>query len=230
MSDQRIAKWTRWIDESPIGPNIHAMFHRRDIWNGVQEIVKDNPDLPPSAFWEFQFEIYAEAQAMAVRRQADTHPDVASLAKLLGELKDDAERITFDWWFGLWGDDADAHILGLARQQWANHYGEGESLDAAIPATDLERITAASSSVRTYVNENVAHSEARGPIPPEVAAREAEDIPTLDDIHAAIDVAGDLYKKYYGLFTASTLVDVTPIVQHDWRAPFRMPWIVGQAT
>jgi hypothetical protein len=196
------------------------MFHRRDIWTGLQEIVRENPGLPPSAFWEFQFETYAEAQAIGVRRQADTHQDVASLAKLLSELEGDASRVTFEWWFDLWGEPRDDHDRLVARSQWENHYGAGERLDRDIPSADLEVLNEASSAVRTYVNENLAHSEARGP-----TAREPEDIPTLDDIHSAIDVAGDLYRKYYGLFTAATMVDLTPIIQHDWRAPFRVPWI-----
>jgi hypothetical protein len=48
---------------------------------------------------------------------------------------------------------------------------------------------------------------------------------TLNDVHDAIDLMGRLFQKYGNLLTAASWVDLTPVLQHDWEAVFRVPWI-----
>jgi len=36
---------------------------------------------------------------------------------------------------------------------------------------------------------------------------------------------GRLAKDYCLLLEQSALVEVVPVIQHDWKAPFRVPWI-----
>lgn len=40
-----------------------------------------------------------------------------------------------------------------------------------------------------------------------------------------IDVIGELFKRYYNLLTASSYVMLEPVIQHDWLAAFRVPWM-----
>lgn len=215
MADQRIEKWTRWC-EGTIHSNVMTMHLQRDAWRDVAEIVKANGQLPDSYWWEFMFDTYATTQAVAVRRQADTHKDAASLGKLIEEVRDDARRITPDFWIGLW-DNPDARSIREAKQQWTDQYGGsvGTHLDPAIPAADLDKLTAAASKARRYVDRHVAHADATSP---DVTL-------TLTDVHDAIDVIGELFRRYYGLFTASTMLFLTPVIQHNWKAVFREPWI-----
>jgi hypothetical protein len=35
----------------------------------------------------------------------------------------------------------------------------------------------------------------------------------------------DLFKKYYNLLTASSYVMLVPVIQNDWKAIFRQPWM-----
>ena len=48
---------------------------------------------------------YMTTQAVAIRRQADIRKDVASLGRLLLELRGNADRLTRDFWVGLWQDE-----------------------------------------------------------------------------------------------------------------------------
>jgi hypothetical protein len=80
----------------------------------------------------------------------------------------------------------------------------------------------AAASVKDYVDRHVAHSEDPGPVP-------AQTTLTLSEVHSAIDVIGDLFRRYYSLFTAASMLELEPIIQHDWLAPFREPWIRGSA-
>jgi hypothetical protein len=76
-------------------------------------------------------------------------------------------------------------------------------------------LTAGAVKVKDYVDEHLAHSDA-GP---------RADLPTFNDLDAAIDRIGDLFKKYVNLLTASSYYSLVPVIQHDWEAIFRQPSI-----
>lgn len=216
MADQRIEKWRRWCDGT-IESNILTMYLHRDTWHEVAKIIDDHGNLPDSYWWEFLRDTYASTQAVAVRRQADTHPDAASLGKLIQEIRDDASRITREFWIGLWGDEE--WKLSEAERGWQRQYAGsvGDHLDPAIPAADFDALTDAAASVKAYVDQHVAHADS--------SAAAAEITLTIGEVHDAIDVIGDLFKRYYNLLTASSYVLLVPAIQHDWKAVFREPWI-----
>jgi HEPN superfamily AbiU2-like protein len=217
VADQRIEKWTRWINGS-IRSDVLTMHLQRDAWRDVSKILDDHGDLPESYWWEFMRDTYAVSQAVAVRRQADTHKDAASLGKLIEEIRDDASRVTREFWVELW-DDSDPWMLREAERGWTKHFagGVGNHLDPSIPATDLDVLTAAAFKVKGYVDQHVAHSDASA-VPASVTL-------TLKDVHEVIDTIGHLFKKYNNLLTASTYVFLVPVIEHDWKAIFREPWI-----
>lgn len=157
MSDARIDKWTRWID-GPIKNAVLTLYHRRQIWRGLAEVIKAHASLPDSSFWQYHLDLYATTQAAAIRRQADLGPGVASLAKLLTEVSGDAGRITRQFWIGLWSDPSDK---SFARRQWDDVFGGtvGTHLDPAITTADLQRLQATSASVKTFVDKHIAHSD-----------------------------------------------------------------------
>jgi hypothetical protein len=220
MTDQRIEKWTRWINGT-INNNVLTMHLQRDAWRKVSQILEANGQLPDSYWWEFMRDTYATTQAIAVRRQADTHRDAASLGKLIEEMRDDATRVTRSFWIGLWRSPDDPIDRRVAERAWADTYGgaTGTHLDPAIPTADLAALTAAAANVKDYVDQHLAHADS---VPTTVTL-------TLSDVHDAIDVIGELFRKYYTLLTAASYVDLVPIIQHDWLAAFRQPWIRSAA-
>jgi hypothetical protein len=227
MTKQRIEKWRRWID-GPIKASVITMNHHRQIWRGLTEVIAAHGALPDSAYWQHYFDLYADMQAMAVRRQADLHPDVASLAKLLTQMVEDAKGLTPEWWIGLWSiDEGDGYERAYARQQWDDEFGGevGAHLDPAIPAGDLERLLAGSETVTKHVDKHIAHSEDPGPEPKDPGPIPAEATLTLNDVHDAVDLVGEVFIRYYSLLEAAGMPILEPAIQHDWLAPFREPWI-----
>lgn len=216
MTDPRIEKWTRWC-EGPIQNSILTMHLQRDTWQQVGRILTEHGRLPDSYWWEFMVDTYAVTQAVAVRRQADTHPGVASLGKLISEISEDSDRITREFWLDLWADDP-FDIL-IAQREWAATYGGTavSHLDPAIATADLSMLRSASAVVKNYVDKHVAHADYR-------AARSGVTL-SLTEVHDVIDVIGTLYQKYYSLLTAHSMGTLVPIIQHDWTAVFRQPWI-----
>jgi hypothetical protein len=217
MADQRIEKWTRWIDGT-IKDNVLTMHLQRHAWREVSAILEENGRLPESYWWKFMLDTYGQAQAVAIRRQADTHRDVASLGSVLTELQEDPALVTPAFWVGLW-DAPDEYDLRYAEGQFAENYGGGigTHLDPAIPAADFDALTAAAAEVRNWVDRHVAHADASA-VPASVTL-------TLQDIHDAIEVIGELFGRYYTLFTAADMPDLVPLLPPDWKAVFVEPWI-----
>jgi hypothetical protein len=155
VTDQQIEKWKLWC-EGTIANNVHTMHLQRAAWREVAKIIDDNGQLPDSYWWEFMRDTYATTQAVAVRRQADTHRDAASLGRLIQEIRDDAETITEDFWVGLWTDPMlKQHV---APQAWSEQYaGETRThLDASIPAADLRHLKTTAAEVKNYVDESMS--------------------------------------------------------------------------
>jgi hypothetical protein len=228
VANPRIAKWTRWVDAprnegGGMKDDILGMHLRRDTWEQVQAMLRGRDDLPESYWWRFMFDTYVEAQGAAVRRQVYADSDANSLGRLLLEMSRDAALVTRDWWMGM-RTDADSTDMRdeidrlVANREWSEHFAGivGDNLDPAIPTADLEALRNDSERVITCVDRRVAHSDKRA-IP-------ADDMPTLDDVHAAIGRIGEIYNRYYGLLTASSWAELVPAIQHDWMAVFRVPW------
>jgi hypothetical protein len=215
----QVAKWTRWIEDE-VRRGVVTMYFHRQVWRGVQKIIEDNGSLPDSAYWAYHFDVYAATQAVAVRRQADRDHRVASLGRLIEEIRDEPSRLTLDWWLGLWGPDEWDREFASGR--WATDFAGdvGEHIDPAIPAVHLEQLTRAAESVKRYVDTHIAHAEdfERDQAPPRPPGF------TLDELDKAIDTIGNLFRRYMDLLKCTDFsleVQMYP----DWLAPFEVPWI-----
>lgn len=73
----------------------------------------------------------------------------------------------------------------------------------------------AAERVSIYVNEHLAH---------DAAMPRAAELPTFNDLYDAIDAISSTFQKYAGILNGTTWV-LEPVLDSDWRAIFRMPWI-----
>jgi hypothetical protein len=201
------------------------MYAHRDTFQEVHRIAEENGELPDSYFWTFLRDTYATSQAVAIRRQAETRSSVRTLGRLVHEVAGDSQRLSRAFWVGMWNDDPGPTIPGFsqplgimeANRQFDKYFAgsTGDHLDPTIPRDDLDSLTTAAASIKSYVDQHIAHSDAK-PRP---------GLPTFDDLNAAIDTIGDLFRKYAGLLTASSYTELVPVHQDDWLAVFRQPWI-----
>jgi hypothetical protein len=177
----------------------------------------DKADLPESYWWEYLQDTYVVTQAAAVRRQVDSSSEAASLGRLLTELSEDPTKITLELWWSFWGGE-DEHDRWVCEKQWGENYGgeTGDYLDPALPSADLEALKLQGEKVWLYATRYIAHSDARG-IP-------KDEMATFADLDETLDLIGKLHRRYYSLFTAAGLTQLTPEIQGDWKAVFRVPW------
>jgi AbiU2 len=233
--NQRVKEWQRWLDKS-VANDVYLMHLERHVWLRTHEIVRENGELKNtiSYFWEWLFDLYVKAQAGAVRRQADERGDVASLARLLLEIKRTPDLLTRDWYLDHWGKDESydendkAYWRKAGETEWSENFGGkiGDHIDPSIVAADLTELRQGSKKVKVYVNKHVAHFDAGGISgTPRAPGKKEIELPTLNEVHDAIDLVGRLFRKYHALFTAADIIELTPVLQHDWEAVFRVQWL-----
>lgn len=206
--DSRYDKWCRWLEE--IDRELTDVFLNRSVWRGVDEILRKNPDLPPSHYFTFQALNYATTEAVAVRRQAEVDPRVVTLGRLIDEISSNPSVMSRQRHVALypWGMQ---HLGDDFFNAWAE-----PGTDHVDPATVLGDLDGMRGQIRRYVDKRIAHAEKRRP----------KDVPvTFDDLDRAIDALGETFRKYSTLVRAVDRVDMVPVPQYDWVAPFRIAWL-----
>jgi hypothetical protein len=177
-----------------------------------------------SYWWEFMTDTYATTQTTAVRRQLDSRADVASLWRLLDRGAQVQSIAVPRVLVRPMGRRRSARAQPVRSAELGRFAGGGDYIDAGLVAADQEALQAALREVKTHVDEHVAHTKwTANPVEPGDAS--AEVTLTLEHVHQAVDHIGSVFKHYYLLLTARGVVQLEPVIQHDWIVVFRQPWI-----
>lgn len=204
-------RWCEWLTE--IDADLTDLAVARHVWQTVNDIIARHSSMPPSLLFDVQARNYAAAQAVAVRRQVDRDSRSVTLARLLGEIQEAPEVLSRERYVGMfdWGMQ---NIGDSQFDEWAGN--SGRHVDPAMVVNDLDALVGATDSIRHYVTKHIAHlDEHRGEV----------QLPTFNDLNAAIDVLFDLFRKYGVILTGSDRARMVPVPQYDWLAPLRIPWI-----
>jgi hypothetical protein len=193
------------------------MHAHRDTFKEVDRIATENGQLPDSYFWTFLQDTYATSQAVAVRRQAELKSSVRTLGRLLVEVAEDAHLLSREFFVGMWEARPDSVEAVIANRQFEQYFAGdvGDHLDPAIPQRDLAALITTSASVKTYVDQHVAHRD----------RKPKSGFPTFADLDGAIDKIGEVFSRYSGLLRNKSMTDYVPAHQDDSLAVFRQPWI-----
>lgn len=92
--------------------------------------------------------------------------------------------------------------------------GNGISIDEDSVNRDLASLKTETATITRWADETVAHM-----------GRTQSVNPTFGELDKAIDLLGTILKKYYQLITGGYLASVEPVIQGDWRGPFRVTWL-----
>lgn len=183
------------------------------IYNEVGDLTRANKELPPSHFFTFVSETYAQTQAVGVRRQVETSTRVISLATLLTEMAGDAERLSRKFYVSMY----DEHLRDLADPDFDRLTGNADAdhIPASVIQGHLDAIRAATQPIADYVNRHLAHRD-RDPL---------DTLPTFIELNSAIDTIGEAFNECSLMLNASSWATLEAVMQYDWLAVFRVPWI-----
>lgn len=225
--DDPFQKWNNWLDA--IQDEVLALHRNRGVFWGVQEMIRLNPSLHrPSSFYGFLGGVYSQATVIAIRRQAEDRKQSISMARLLREMSEHPSFLTRKRFRAMYPEKETvivcqvdgAHVeeidLGIADQDFSRFAAPGaEAIDPELVKKDREALESKAVICSDYADQRVAHYDTN----PTAAT------PRFQDLDEAINLLGELVKKYLLLFRATSLTSLDPVFQGDWRAIFREPWI-----
>lgn len=210
-TDPRYLKWHQWLQE--IDRDLTDLAITRHVWKSITDILDAHPAMPPSHLFEVLTRSYAVSQAVAVRRQGDPKPSTVTMVRLVSEISEYPKVLSREGFVALfsWGMQ---HLGDEQFNQWAAP-GSGH-VDGALVRENLAQLKAVIAPVKQYVDKHVAHLDVN---------RASFDIPTFDQLDAAIDKLFELFHRYNVLLTAVGIDSLVPVAQYDWLAPLRIPWL-----
>ncbi len=224
--DQTVADWEdNWV--SSISWQIHELHLRRLLHDEFMGML-DAQDHPDTDVFRDQFHrMYIESQVMAIRRQVDEDGRTLSLRRLMGQLEQHRSEMTRSWFVERWlrgvdvqADDFRTRATVQVHRRKANEAFDrftdtpgGPVLSGRRLQDDRSELLEITEAVVRYANATVAHSE-RGPGDVGV---------TYAEFHRSVARLGEMLQRYVLLVSQDGLVSATPVVQRDWKGPFRKP-------
>lgn len=207
-----------WLDHlDRIKTEMILLHEHRAIWREMRDaLVEASPDDDVSPGHYAQ--LYGDRQVIAIRRLIDRDDRTSSLLQLVKRLADHPNLLTRERWLSFFsvGDDAeDEHWLRMAHQQFdaSADPADPNRVDPAVMASFANEMKTELSAVKTYVDKVVAHMDSCK-YPPSV---------TWKQLDEAIDLLGAIFRRVYLLLTASSMMQLEPVIQSDWKRPFRAP-------
>jgi hypothetical protein len=212
--DLRYERWVAQLEQ--IIKQVYAAHRDRYLWRGLAEITQ-SANLPASVIFDALGLWYGDSQAAAVRRQLDRTRGTVSLARLLEDIARHPEVMTRERHLAVWADPQWTKEAQTNFDKFAVNRN-ADRIDVRAVRRDMARLDAVGAVVKGHVDENVAHT----------ALQPVSSLVTYADLNASMDEIGYLVKKYTSLLKAEIIWQLEPVIQGDWRAPFRQPWITEE--
>lgn len=209
--DARLEKWLRWLDVVKL--QVQDLMLTKHTFHEVQRMIQQNPALQTSnSFYKYLTITYVSHVVMGLRRQIKCDPQSISFAQLLEELVATPEVLSRAYYKKLYlgtvvEDMADRDFDRFA-QPGAAH------IDPALVAKDLGQLRKVTAKCEEFADRRLAHHDKRNP----------KQLPTYNDVDAAIELLDTLYCRYLLMFQAKALDTLLPTWQYDWKEIFRIPW------
>lgn len=215
------ARWERWGNHlERIIQETYRTHHYRQLYRGLAEITQA-ADLPPSSIFDAFGIWYITAQTASIRRQLDRTRGTVSLWRLLDDIARNPDVASRDRHVAVWLRNTAEPVVDEAHANFDRFAGgrEHDQIAVRLVRADLDELRGVGEVVERYANEAVAHT----------TVDETRTVLTYVELNTAIDHIGELVKKYASLLKATILWQLEPVIQHDWKAPFRQAWIPAES-
>lgn len=208
----QIEEWKK--DFGEITNDLIDIVENQHIFHRIGEIIQVNPKInQDNFFWDHLRANYSAAVVAAIARQVDEDKDVISFVRLLRDIERNHAFITKSWF-------ADQYALTLPRQigerDFMANFGAGKMLDPELVKRDIQELSAITDSIEKYRHTRIAHKTKDPTLRTTL---------TFTELDVAIDHLSKLITKYQLLLNQAGMPNLMPVVQYDWEAILRVPWI-----
>jgi hypothetical protein len=190
----------------------HYVVYKRTV-----EVITANPRVNrPNWFFDWMFGAHAHSACATIRRllDEDTRNRPVSLARIVLDVMNHPDLFTREDFVR----DYPEFMLraGFADRDFDIFAGAGNTaVDPGILGGWLTDAKTKCQRIREYTDKRVAHRDRKPPI----------SVPKWDDLDAAIEAIGDLFRNMNLLLTRASRPELTPLPREDWEWVFEEPWI-----
>ncbi len=215
-----LARWMKWLDR--IDLELVVMHMNRKVWRDTIDMMRSNNHIKTTGafFADFLTRLYVDGQAMRVRRQGEVNTGVVSLARLIDSIQSNPQFLTKERHIGLYAEvyPDDEVMAEVAKSEFEAAWGvDAPHVDPERLVADLDELGSVVGPVKDFADKHVAHLD----------YTPVDEMPTFNELNAAIDVFGTLFSKYYLALTGSSK-GVSATIIDDWMAPFQVAWSLPQ--
>lgn len=215
-NDVILKKWNTWF--GTVYNDIVTVHYCRMIYRDVGSMVTANPAIQkPSSFYDVFGRSYVALVVMIVRRQCDDRGDSISLMRLLHDISLHPEVVSRQRFHQFYKGsllseaaiDADFETAGVGAGR--------DFMDPKMVEADVQALKSKTAIVHMYANKVIAHIDVQA---------SATEVPTFGELDDSIDELARLCQKYSLLLSGGGILSLEPVIQYDWQAVFRVPWMV----
>ena len=210
----RANKFRQWKRQFKIIRNqITELALRRFIYREVTKLIQENPRLQVrSAFYDWMHSVYVTDMAMSIRRLVDWNKRTISFIRLMEDMKRHPEVISRRRFTHPYKN----FMKQYGHRDYERFAKPGQNiLDRRLIAFHRRTIVRSQKKIRHFLNNHIAHSN-------KYKRRQS---PTRAELEMCLDTLEILMKEYALLFERVALLNVAPVIQYDWMAPFRVAWL-----
>jgi len=221
-TDADVRELRDWVDE--LWNGVRQLRIDQHIFDETQEIIAKNAALHrPSHFYSWMQDMYVSGIAMAIRRQMDDDPRTRSFLRFLLRMRADPDAVSRVRYRHLYDGTTTERQLapnGLLEDYVNRTYDKfvGVGQDSPSIAQVQGHIDSLRRTTKRFVefaNKVVAHGDSS---PPAV-------LPTFGEVNDSVSTMESILQHYVQLLEgAYRSTDIN--WQYDWKAVFRIPWIV----
>jgi hypothetical protein len=222
-SDPKVDKWHRWL--KIIDEQIYEFLWARYVFLQIQTIFKKNRKLQnDDYFFEWLRINFSKSISVAVRRQLDCDSSVITLGRLLFEIQQSPNLLTYEDYELLFTDgfsqntDSEKVFYSvrqkIARREFNEFSGRNKNqVNPLIVCKDIAKLNDSCAPIKRYVNKRIAHHD----------KQTFTAFPSYKELYLAIDTIVAIHKKYTHLIRGIPYeIKIEP--QWNWKEIFKYAW------
>jgi len=180
-----------------------------------------NPEIQqPSIFYSWMRGLFVSWAVTIVARLVDDRKDTRSFVRLLRDIKKSSNPPSRKHLVALYTiamkNFPEEEVASIASREFDELVSNSDYLPKDQVQKDIDDLQKITAPVVLLRHESVAH----------LSAKPSEQLPSYENLDAAISAIVDLLHKYSLLITG-VRADPFPTIQYDWMAIFRVPWIAA---
>ena len=212
--DKRFEDWNESL--GTIQKEVIELATNQHIFWKIQKMINDNPNIQkPNSFFRFTGQTYYDYGVIAVRRQIKCGKQSISFVRLLKEIIETPCLLSRERFVNLYRADMEEEANQIFDKEFPG--GCRDHIDPIMVQQDLDDLKKQGGKLEEFADKRIAHRD-----------KGESEIPTYNELDAAIDCLKKLTRKYVLLFEGRDLVDnfVMKFVEDYWEEIFSQPWIV----